>query len=121
MAKSNIEVVRTALLVREAREHAPYLALLDELFGGTTSEDRVVGATAVVEHLLAAGALALVTTHDLALTHLADDEPRVGNVHFAADVTDGQLHFDHRVRPGVVSGSSARALLQAAGLLPADA
>ncbi|MCA9314717.1 MAG: hypothetical protein H6826_05050 [Planctomycetes bacterium] len=121
VSRFQAEVVRTALLVREAREHAPYLALLDELFGGTTSEDRVVGATAVVEHLLAAGALALVTTHDLALTHLADDEPRVGNVHFAADVTDGQLHFDHRVRPGVVSGSSARALLQAAGLLPADA
>lgn len=121
VSRFQAEVVRTALLVREAREHVPYLALLDELFGGTTSEDRVVGATAVVEHLLAAGALALVTTHDLALTRLADDEPRVGNVHFAADVTDGQLHFDHRVRPGVVSGSSARALLEAAGLLPPSA
>ncbi|MGE0191951.1 MAG: hypothetical protein AB7T63_07895 [Planctomycetota bacterium] len=120
VSRFQAEVVRTATLVEDARRHPPYLALLDELFGGTTSEDRVIGATAVVEHLLAADALALVTTHDLALTRLADDEPRIGNVHFAADVSDGTLRFDHRVRPGVVSGSSARALLQAAGLLPPD-
>jgi DNA mismatch repair ATPase MutS len=93
------------------------LFLLDEILHGTNSHDRALGATAVLKSLLQRGALGLVTTHDLALTQLAQ-ELGLGalNVHFADDLLDGKLHFDYRMRQGVVQKSNALALMRAVGL-----
>ena len=64
------------------------LFLLDELLSGTNSHDREHGAEAMVRGLLDRGAIGLVTTHDLALSAIADRlAPRAANVHFA-DVLD---------------------------------
>ena len=62
----------------------PLLFLLDELFHGTNSHDRWQGAAGVLRSLLDRGAIGLITTHDLALTSVADElSPRAANVHFA--------------------------------------
>jgi DNA mismatch repair ATPase MutS len=67
-------------------------------------------------------AVGLVTTHDLALTRIADElAPRAANVHFADEFIDGELHFDYRLRPGVVEHSNALALMRAVGLPVDDA
>ena len=63
------------------------------------------------------GAIGLVTTHDLALAQIADGlAPRAINVHFEDQLVDGQMHFDYRMRPGVVQHSNALALMRAIGL-----
>lgn len=49
------------------------LFLLDEILHGTNSHDRRRGAEGVIRSLLDRKALGLVTTHDLALTRIADD------------------------------------------------
>ena len=54
---------------------APVLFLLDELLSGTNSHDRRIGASAVVRGLTDAGAAGLITTHDLALTAIAEELP----------------------------------------------
>jgi DNA mismatch repair ATPase MutS len=93
------------------------LFLLDELFSGTNSDDRRQGAEAVLRCLLDAGAFGLVTTHDLALTRLADVlAPHAVNVHFADQLTDGVMTFDYRMRPGVVPSGNGLALLRAVGI-----
>ena len=46
--------------------------LLDEVLQGTNSVERGIAVRAVVRHLLDAGAIGVMTTHDLAL---ADEEP----------------------------------------------
>jgi hypothetical protein len=120
VSRFQAEVLRMAEIVAGAQAQRPYLFLLDELLGGTTSEDRRLGARALLRRLLASGAVGLLTTHDLALARLADDDARVANVHFGAEVVGGRLVFDHRVQPGVIRGSSARALLEAAGLIDPD-
>src|SRR5205807_2348629 len=66
------EISRIRLLLDLAGGPLPLLFLLDELFGGTNSHDRGVGAEALLRRLLDSGALGLVTTHDLALTQLAE-------------------------------------------------
>ena len=38
------------------------------------------------------------------------------NVHFEDELRDGQMHFDYRMRPGVVRKSNALALMRAVGL-----
>jgi DNA mismatch repair ATPase MutS len=59
------------------------LFLLDEVLSGTNSNDRFFGAMAIIEELLAAGSAGCVTTHDLALTKVADGlGGRAINVHF---------------------------------------
>jgi len=96
--------------------HPPLLFLLDELFSGTNSADRVAGAEGVVHALLAAGAVGFVTTHDLSLTAVTEHLPGAVNVHFRDDFTSGELHFDCTMRPGVVEHGNGLALMRAVGL-----
>ena len=67
--------------------------------------------------LLAQKAIGLVTTHDLALTKIAEDpELRVCNVHFEDRLEEGRILFDYRLRDGVVERSNALALMREVGL-----
>ncbi len=111
------EITRIRMLADLAAGPVPLLFLLDELFHGTNSHDRLLGAAGVLRSLLARGAIGLITTHDLALTAIADElAPRAANVHFADRFDGGEIHFDYRLRPGPVTRSNAIALMRAVGL-----
>ena len=111
------EITRIREISDVARGPTPLLFLLDELFHGTNSHDRLIGASGVLRSLLDHGAIGLITTHDLALTGIARAlSPRSVNVHFE-DWFDGQeLQFDYRVKTGPVTRSNAIALMRAVGL-----
>ncbi len=104
------EITRLREIVKLA-ESGPALFLLDELLNGTNSHDRGIGAAGVVRGLVARGAIGLVTTHDLALTHIGDR-----NQHFEDHLEGGEITFDYRIRPGVVEKSNALELMRAVGL-----
>ena len=111
------EITRIRDLADTARGPLPLLFLLDELFHGTNSHDRLVGASGVLRALVDSGAIGLITTHDLALTAIADDlAPRAVNVHFEDWFDGSELQFDYRVTPGPVTRSNAIALMRAVGL-----
>lgn len=93
------------------------LFLLDEILHGTNSVDRAAGAEAIVRGFLERGAMGLITTHDLALTQIADRlSPAAVNVHFEDQIENGQVLFDYRLRSGVVQKSNAIALMRSVGL-----
>jgi hypothetical protein len=111
------EITRIRELVDIAAGRPPLLFLLDELFHGTNSHDRLVGATGVLAQLLGRGAIGLITTHDLALTAVAEQlAPRAVNVHFEDRFEGGEILFDYRMKPGPVTRSNAIALMRAVGL-----
>ncbi len=111
------EVIRVRQLMDGAAGPMPLLFLLDEIFHGTNSHDRRIGASAVIRSLLERGAIGLVTTHDLALAQIADSlSPRATNVCFEDQFEDGELRFDYRMRTGVVKRSNALALMRSVGL-----
>ncbi len=111
------EILRVRQIVDLSRGPLPLLFLLDEIFAGTNSHDRRLGAESVVRGLAAAGAVGLVTTHDLSLTHIAEQlGPRAANVHFADHFENGVMTFDYQLQPGVVQHSNALALMRAVGL-----
>jgi hypothetical protein len=111
------EITRIRQLVDVASGPRPLLFLLDELFHGTNSHDRLVGAAGVLRSLLDRGAIGLITTHDLALAAIADElAPRAANVHFEDWFDNGEMRFDYRVKPGRVARSNALALMRAVGL-----
>jgi hypothetical protein len=112
------EITRLRHLLDLAKAGSPpLLFLLDEILNGTNSHDRRLGAEAVVRSLLDRGAIGLVTTHDLALTQLAElFATHALNTHFADQLENGQIKFDYRMRPGVVEHGNALALMRAVGL-----
>ncbi len=102
---------------RQGEGGATVLFLLDEILHGTNTRERLIGARALVRELLACGAMGAVSTHDLGLGDLEEElGGRVRNVHFEEQVTGGEMTFDYRLRPGVVTSSNALRLMQMVGL-----
>ena len=93
------------------------LYLLDEVLQGTNSVERDLAVRAVVRHLLEAGAIGAMTTHDLAL---ASEEPLASAAtlaHFTEQVhADGTMTFDYRLRPGLATSTNALRLMQLIGI-----
>lgn len=111
------EIQRLKLLSDLADGSLPLLFLLDELLSGTNSHDRLEGTRHVVTALVRRGAIGLVTTHDLALTAIPESLPGAAeNAHFEDSMEAGRLHFDYRLKPGIVQTSNALKLMQSIGL-----
>jgi hypothetical protein len=111
------EISRIRKIADLAGQRPEPIFLLDELLQGTNSHDRRIGAEALLISLIDRGAIGLTTTHDLALTAIADhSNGRVMNVHFEDQLIDGELVFDYRMGPGPVTHSNALALMKAVGL-----
>ena len=93
------------------------LYLLDEILQGTNSAERAIAVRAVARHLLEAGAIGAMTTHDL---NLAGEEPlrsAAQLVHFTEIVDEqGTMRFDYRLRPGLATSRNALRLMQMIGI-----
>ena len=91
--------------------------LLDELLQGTNSKDRRVGAEGVVRALVEAGAIGVVTTHDLALAEMHGlPEGAMRNMHFQDEIVEGKMRFDFTLREGVAMKSNGVELMRLIGL-----
>jgi hypothetical protein len=111
------EITRLRQICDLADRHPPVLFLLDELLQGTNSKDRLVGAEGVVHALLDSGAIGLISTHDLALTHLDEQQGRhLRNVHFQDTIANGKMSFDYKLHDGVVTRSNGIELMRLIGL-----
>jgi MutS domain V len=111
------EISRIRQIVDLTKGNRPVLFLLDELLSGTNSHDRRIGAAGIVRKLVASGAIGLITTHDLALAEIEQDlGTAAANVHFDDQIVDGQIEFDFKLRPGIVTHSNALELMRAVGL-----
>ncbi|MGH8279582.1 MAG: MutS-related protein [Gammaproteobacteria bacterium] len=111
------EIKRLRELVQLAAQAPPLLFLIDEILQGTNSYDRRLGAQGVLRVFAELGAIGLVTTHDLALTAIQGlGEGVLCNLHFEDHLENGQLRFDFKLRPGVVTRSNGLELMRAMGL-----
>ena len=111
------EITRIAAIVTLAKTTPRVLFLCDELLSGTNSHDRLQGATGILKGILALGAIGIVTTHDLALTAIADSLGGLAmNLHFEDRFENDVLTFDYKLRPGVVRTGNAIPLMRSVGL-----
>ena len=111
------EITRLRQILDLTEGDRTVLFLIDEILSGTNSHDRRIGAEAIVKGLVERGAVGLITTHDLALVHIADDlGDRARNLHFADTLDQGTLNFDYRLHEGVVQRSNALELMRSVGL-----
>ena len=117
------ELKRLKRIVDAARDPArarPLLYLLDEMLHGTNTAERRIAARRVLNHLVRAGAVGAVTTHDLTLAEDASLDSAAQRVHFTEqfDNRDGAMTmtFDYRLRPGLATSANALKLLAMIGL-----
>jgi DNA mismatch repair ATPase MutS len=96
------------------------LFLLDEILHGTNTSERQIAARQVIRHLLAAGAMGVVSTHDLTLAETPAMRAASTLVHFTEQFTRGPdgpvMRFDYRLRPGIATSTNALKLMEIVGL-----
>ena len=100
------------MLLGDAGVDTDRLCIVDELFRGTNTADRVAAGAAFLRALRRDGATVVAATHDAELLTLLDEyRPH----YFTETVTDGDLVFDYRLREGAAAPRNALAVLALAG------
>ena len=101
--------------------NVPALCLIDEIFKGTNSADRIYGAKEAIKNLSGGNAMVIVSTHDFELCDLKKKNGYdVSNYHFEEHYEDNELKFDYKIKEGRCTTRNAKALLSMAGLLDLD-
>jgi len=109
------ELERILLFMQKAGHEGRGVFLIDELFCGTNTPERVASAKAVLE-TIGAHAQVLVTTHDVELQHML--EPKFQTFHFVENPDLPEV-FDYRLREGICNSKNAIKLLERIGFPPA--
>ncbi|MBP7675526.1 MAG: DNA mismatch repair protein MutS [Thermoanaerobaculia bacterium] len=110
------EVRRVGELIEATAGTTPRLFLLDELFRGTNTLERIAAGKAVLARLARGPHLVAVASHDLELVPLLHGA--YVPYHFREEIAGGVLSFDYRLRPGPSSTRNAIALLAWAAYPP---
>ena len=111
------ELTRIKSIITIAKEQPNILFLIDEIFRGTNSIDRLTGAKTVLETLNTLGAAGLISTHDLELCELANTLDRVKNFNFAEHYTNDEIRFDYKIKHGKSHTTNAKYLMKMIGLM----
>lgn len=93
------------------------LFLIDEIFRGTNSVDRLSGAKTVITKLNQLKAIGMVTTHDLELCDLQQTVPHVQNYSFSEYYENRKICFDYKIRPGKSRTTNAKYLMELIGII----
>jgi DNA mismatch repair ATPase MutS len=114
------ELNRLKSIVDELKLGKHLLILLDEILKGTNSTDKQAGSIALVKQLIDHPSLVLIATHDLALGELENQYPqRIRNFCFEPFISDDQLSFDYKLKPGLAVKMNATFLMKKMGIIPA--
>ena len=109
------ELLRIKEILDYGKDHPNTLFLIDEIFKGTNSKDRILGAKNVLLNLNKLGLIGAITTHDFELCEL-DIHPRIKNYHFAEDYVEGKISFDYKIKEGRSTSTNARYLMELVGI-----
>ncbi len=109
------EILRIKKIIDKSEEDEAMLFLIDEIFTGTNSPDRIAGAKNVLANLNKKNIIGAITTHDLELCEL-DSEDRIENYHFKDIYKDDNILFDYKIRNGKSTSTNAKNLMRLAGI-----
>ncbi len=110
------EILRVKQLITLSKESKPVFFLIDEIFKGTNSMDRHIGAKMLINQLSNNSVLGIVSTHDLELGAISESNQYIENHHFREYYKDDKLLFDYKLRDGVSTTRNALYLMKMAGI-----
>jgi DNA mismatch repair ATPase MutS len=107
------EVENVLALVTAAQSGRQCLFLIDELFRGTNTMERVAAAKAILEYINRGDNIVMIATHDIELAELLDQQ--YVSHHFREIIHDQQMSFDYKLQAGTSSTRNAIAILDISG------
>jgi len=111
------ELKKLKTIIEKVNAGEKVFILLDEILRGTNSLDRHTGSVALVKQLIKHHAAAIIATHDLDLAKLKDEfTENIINYHFDVQVSNDELFFDYRLKPGVCNSLNASILMKKIGI-----
>ncbi len=97
-------------LIREAKQANQNLFVLDEVFKGTNTIERISAAKAILSYLNRHNNIVVVSTHDIELADMLKGEYDL--YHFTETIEHDELHFDHKIKSGQLKTRNAIKLLE---------
>ncbi|WP_342590153.1 MutS-related protein [Clostridium muellerianum] len=111
------ELLKIKNIVKASKEKKEIFFLLDEIFKGTNSLDRHMGAKVLINSLSKEKTLGLVSTHDLELGDLQEESNnKIKNYHFREYYKNNQIYFDYKLQNGISKTRNALYLMKMAGI-----
>ncbi len=87
------------------------LLLLDEVFKGTNTIERIAIARSVLSSMAKNNCLVLAATHDIELAGLLEDEFEL--LHFCEQIDKKHIDFDYKIKKGPLKNTNAIRILEA--------
>ena len=107
------EVLSIKEMMDESKTVIPNLFLLDEIFKGTNTVERISAAKAVLSSLTKNDNIVFVSTHDIELADMLNDEYEL---HHFSEIVDGKsVDFDYKLKDGKLKNRNAIRILQMNG------
>ncbi|MCH2234472.1 MAG: DNA mismatch repair protein MutS [Crocinitomicaceae bacterium] len=97
-------------LIAKSEEDKPCFFILDEIFKGTNTAERVAGGQAILKYLNNKKDFVVVSTHDIELADLLHKED-YDLYHFTEKIEAGELAFDHKLKEGKLKSRNAIKIL----------
>ncbi len=104
------EVLTIKDMLYKSEEDKTNLFLLDEIFKGTNTVERISAGKAVLSLLSKNGNIVFVSTHDIELADLLRDEFEL--YHFSEVVDNKTVDFDYKLKEGKLKNRNAIRILQ---------
>lgn len=111
------ELKKLKVVIDRVNARDRVLILLDEILRGTNSMDRHTGSKALIRQLIEKQSTGVIATHDLELAKI--NEPFAENIlnyHFDVQVSDDELYFDYKLKPGICKSMNASILMKKIGI-----
>ena len=111
------ELTRIKAMITEAEQNKQLFLVIDEIFKGTNSADRIICAKTALDHLTMRNVITMVSTHDFELCRIeVGSELPVNNYHFEEHYRDNELVFDYLMKDGPCQTTNAQFLLKMVGI-----
>jgi hypothetical protein len=107
------EILTLMRILLASRQEIPCLCLMDEIFRGTNSLERISASAEVLLYLAKQNGLVIVSTHDLELTRLVTDF--YVNYHFQEEIGEYGILFNYQLHEGPAETRNAIKLLRHVG------
>ena len=111
------EVLTVKEMIETTDQPGSSLFLLDELFKGTNTTERIAAGKAVLSTLNVNSNMVLIATHDLELAELLRNEFDL--YHFSEQIDGSELTFDYKLKKGVMTHRNAIRILELYNYPPA--
>lgn len=105
------EVLTIKELIDASNDKNPCLFVLDEIFKGTNTVERISGGKAILSYLNKKQHTVFVSTHDIELTELLQKE-EYELFHFSEHIENNELFFDHKIKMGKLKTRNAIKILE---------